>query len=191
MEYEDLAGAVLPILMEQDLAVMSFEMTEKKFYLKVVNKAVERKLAAAGGHFGDRQHNIVRCLSPAVTISDSEVGYGSANVLVGLYDSFCSNLATFGERSVRRHHVGGKHELVGDYTVLSQETKQLTAKATIARSVTSFATLSTPRPSTNWPIVLPPPRNRRSRATTWSRWSTWPASGLAWSRPKPSRCSST
>lgn len=135
MEYEDLAAAVLPVLMQMDVAIMSYELTETRLYMKVVSKEVERQLEARGGHFGDGKHNIVRVVSPAITISDSEVGFGSASVMVGVYDSFCSNLATFGERSMRKYHVGAKHELAAgvDYALLSDDTKQKTATATIAQ----------------------------------------------------------
>jgi hypothetical protein len=135
LEYEDLAEAVLPVLINLDVAVMSYQLTETRMYIKAVDKSVERELTARGGKFGDGAHNIVRCLSPAITISDSEVGFGSASVLAGVYDGFCSNLATFGERSVRKYHVGAKHEFAGDnvYSLLSDETKRKTSVATIAQ----------------------------------------------------------
>ena len=135
LEYEDLAEAVLPVLMDLDVAIMSYQLTDTRMYIKAVDRSVERELEARGGHFGDGGHNIVRCLSPAITISDSEVGYGSASILGGVYDGFCSNLATFGERSVRKYHVGAKHALAGgvDYALLSSDTKKKTAVATIAQ----------------------------------------------------------
>lgn len=134
LEYEDLANEILPVLLELDVAIMSFQLTETRMYIKAVDKRVERELQAIGGNFGDKQHNIVRMLSPAITISDSEVGFGSASVRGGVYDGFCSNLATFGERSVRKYHVGARHSL-GDevYSMLSNDTKQKTAVATIAQ----------------------------------------------------------
>lgn len=137
MEYEDMAGALLPVLLDIDVEVMSCQVTDTRMYIKCVDKRVTRELAAIGGKFGDGQHKIVRCLSPAITISDSEVGYGGANVLTGLYDSFCSNLATFNERSVRKYHVGARHDLVGEqhYTMLTDETKRKTQVATMAQLV--------------------------------------------------------
>ena len=135
LEYEDLAAGVLPVLMKLDVAIMSYQLTDTRMYIKVVDKEVERKLAAVGGKFGDGAHNIVRCLSPAITISDSEVGHGSASVLAGVYDSFCSNLATFGERSVRKYHMGTRHSIAAgtDYSVLSEDTRKKTTVATIAQ----------------------------------------------------------
>lgn len=135
LEYEDLARAIIPTLMELDVAIMSYQLTETKMYIKVVDKRVERELKAVGGKFGDGGHNIVRCLSPALTISDSEVGYGSAAVMAGCYDGFCSNLATFGERSVRKYHAGARHAIAADadYSLLSQDTRDKTAAATAAQ----------------------------------------------------------
>lgn len=131
LENEDLARAVLPVLMELDLAVMSCEITDRRLYIKAVDRKVERELAAIGGRFGDGQHKIVRCLSPAVTISNSEVGQGALAILGGVYDAFCSNLASFGERSTRKYHAGSKHELAGEatYALLSNETRRITDAA--------------------------------------------------------------
>lgn len=137
MEYEDMAGALLPVLLDIDVDVMSCQVTDTRMYIKCVDKRITRELAAIGGKFGDGKHNIVRVLSPAITISDSEVGYGGANVLTGLFDGFCSNLATFNERSVRKYHVGARHDLVGEqhYTMLTDETKRKTQVATMAQLV--------------------------------------------------------
>lgn len=134
LEYEDLAEAILPVLMQLDVAIMSYQLTETRMYIKAVDRRVERELQAMGGNFGDKQHNIVRTLSPAITISNSEVGMGSASVLGGVYDGFCSNLATFGERSVRKYHVGARHSL-GDevYSLLSNDTRAKTDVATKAQ----------------------------------------------------------
>jgi hypothetical protein len=137
MEYEDMAASLLPVLLDLDVDVMSCQVTDTRMYIKCVDKKVTRELAAIGGKFGDGKHNIVRCLSPAITISDSEVGYGGANVLTGVFDSFCSNLASFSERSVRKYHVGARHELVSEahYTMLTDDTKRKTQIASMAQLV--------------------------------------------------------
>lgn len=135
LENEDLAEAIIPVLQDMDVDVMSSEITETRLYIKVVDKRVTRELLAKGGKFGDGQHNIVRCLAPSITISNSEVGKGALSVLGGVYDSFCSNLATFGERSVRKYHVGGKHEITESaiFALLSDETRRKTDEATFAQ----------------------------------------------------------
>lgn len=131
LENEDLAEAVLPPLMELGLDVMSAQITDRRLYIKAVHPKVTREIKAVGGAFGDGKHNIVRCLAPAITISNSEVGDGALSILGGVYDGFCTNLATFGERSTKKYHVGKKNELVGDasYALLSDETRRLTDKA--------------------------------------------------------------
>lgn len=131
LENEDLAEAVIPSLMELGLDVMSSEITDRRLYIKAVDPKVTRELKAIGGQFGDGGHNIVRCLAPAITISNSEVGDGSLSILAGTFDSWCSNLATFGERSMRKFHIGGKHELGGDevYAMLSDQTRKLSDAA--------------------------------------------------------------
>jgi hypothetical protein len=135
IENEDMARATLPALLELDLEIMSSEITERRFYIKAVDKKVSRELAKIGGNFGDGKHVILRTVSPALTISNSEVGFGAASVLGGVYDAFCSNLASFGERSVRKYHVGSSNEIGADetYAVLSDETKKLTDQATLAQ----------------------------------------------------------
>jgi hypothetical protein len=131
LENEDLAQAVAGPLLDLDADVMSCQITESRLYIKAVDKKVTRELAKVGGRFGDGGHKIVRIASPAITISNSEVGQGALSVLGGVYDSFCSNLATFKERSTRKYHVGSKHELAGEdtFALLSDETRRITDEA--------------------------------------------------------------
>ena len=131
LENEDLAEAVLPVLGDLKLDIMSCEVTDRRLYIKAVDKKVSRELAKRGAHFGDGGHTIVRVASPAVTISNSEVCCGALSVLGGVYDDFCSNLASFGERSMRKSHVGARHELAGDdvYAMLSEGTRRKTDAA--------------------------------------------------------------
>jgi len=131
LENEELAQAVLPVIGDLGLDVMSCEITDKRLYIKAVDPKVTRELARHGAQFGDGGHTIVRVNSPAITISNSEVGWGALSVLGGLYDGFCSNLATFGERSMRKYHVGAKHDVLGDdvYALLSNDARQKTDAA--------------------------------------------------------------
>jgi len=127
MENEDLAEAVLPVLLDMNLAIMSCEITDRRLYIKAVDKKVERELAKTGARFGDGGHTIVRVTSPSITISNSEVGMGALSIQGGVYDSFCSNLASFGERSMRRAHLGQKQNIAeGElYAMLSDKSKKL------------------------------------------------------------------
>jgi hypothetical protein len=136
IENEDLLEAILPILLgDGRFDIMSCECTERRLYLKVVDKAVTRKLAETGNHFGDHQHKIIRITSPAITVSNSEVGMGALSIQAGIYDSFCSNLATFGERSMKRYHVGARHDILGDdvMALLSAQTQNLTNAALMSQ----------------------------------------------------------
>ena len=133
LENEDFAEAVLPVLASLDLDIMSCEITDRRLYIKAVDPSVTRELRAHGASFGDGGHTIVkmRTAQPAITISNSEIGEGRLSVLGGLYDSFCSNLASFGERSMKKTHLGKRHELAEDtlFELLSDETKRKTDEA--------------------------------------------------------------
>jgi hypothetical protein len=124
----DLATAALPVLSELGVEVMSAEVTERRLYIKAVDRSVIREIPE-GHTMGDGTHTIVRMakLSPLVTLSNSEIGLGSLSILGGTFNSFCTNLATFGERSMRQYHVGGRHDIAeGDvYAMLSEQTRRL------------------------------------------------------------------
>jgi hypothetical protein len=131
----DLAEAVLPILMDElKLDIMSCEITERRLYIKAVDPAMTREIQKIGGAWGDGQHKIVhmRKACPAITVANSEVGLGRLSVLGGLYDGGCTNLATFGERSVQRTHLGKRNEFEGEellWEILSDKTKEVTDEA--------------------------------------------------------------
>jgi hypothetical protein len=127
MENEDLGEAVIPVLGDLGLDIVSSEITDRRLYIKAVDKKVSRELAKTGARFGDGGHTIVRVASPAITIANSEVGLGALSIQGGVFDSFCSNLAFFGERSMRQAHVGGKHTIAeGELcAMLSDKTRRL------------------------------------------------------------------
>lgn len=130
LEDIDLAKAALPALANLDLDIMSAQITETRFYLKAVGKQLSRELAKHGAALGDGGHTIVDVLYPAVTISNSEVGCGALSILRGTYKRGCSNLATFAALSMKKYHIGTKHDL-GDevYAILSDQTKRATDAA--------------------------------------------------------------
>lgn len=137
MENEDLANALLPVIADLGLKVSSCEITDRRMYIKAVDPKVIRELAKTGARFGDGGHTIVRTASPAITISNSEVGHGAWSVRGGYYDGFCSNLAFFGERSMRQAHVGGKQTIAeGElYAMLSDRSKRLDSAALYSKLV--------------------------------------------------------
>ena len=136
IEHEDLAEIVLPIFADLNLDIMSCEITEHRLYLKAVDKNVSREMKALnpGAYFGDGGHTILytKEAHPAITVANSETGEGRLSVLGGLYQGWCTNLATFSERSVTKTHLGARHELAADdalFELLSDETKRKTDEA--------------------------------------------------------------
>jgi hypothetical protein len=132
-ENEDFAEAVLPVIADLGLDIMSCEITDRRLYIKAVDPKVTREIKALGGAWGDGKHIIKRgCAAPAVTLSNSETGDGRLSVLGGIYQDWCTNLASFGARSLKKTHLGARHELIegeGLYELLTDETKKKTDEA--------------------------------------------------------------
>jgi hypothetical protein len=134
LENIDLASAVLPILADLRMDIVSAEITEARFYLKVVNHAVQRDIERVrpGAYMGDGGHTVFDTCVPAMTIRNSEVGAGALVVESGMLTKACTNLAFFSDAGMKRRHVGARHELLeaGDFTeLLSDRTKKLTDAA--------------------------------------------------------------
>lgn len=125
--------AVLPPLLQRDLEVVSCEVTERRLYLKVVDKRINRDIPS-GRHMGDGTHTIFDTASPAMVVSNSEIGDGALSVSTGIWTKACTNLAVFAERSKRTRHVGSKID-IGDelYAMLSDDTRRKTDDATFAQ----------------------------------------------------------
>ncbi len=125
LENEDLAEAVLPVLLEKDLLILSCDITQTRLYIKAVSKNIEKDVPK-GNKRGDGSHVIYDTLSPAITISNSEVGFGALSIETGTYTKACTNLAMFGA-SMRKYHTGARAELSDQvYEMLSDKTKRLT-----------------------------------------------------------------
>jgi len=123
LENEDLAEAVLPVLMERGAVVWSANITETRFYLKAVDEKIVRDIPK-GHAIGDGTHAFFDTVSPAVSISNSEVGAGSLAICTSIFTKACTNLAVF-ERSVRKYHVGGRADTSEDaYRLLTDETRR-------------------------------------------------------------------
>jgi hypothetical protein len=131
LENEDLAEAVLPVLLELDVSIMSCDITDTKLYIKAVDRKVERSIPK-GHHIGDGTHTIFKTdeLCPAIVISNSEVGKGRLLVQTSLFTKACTNLAVFDDSSIKRNHVGGKHEIADGFeALLSDETRRVSDQA--------------------------------------------------------------
>jgi hypothetical protein len=125
LDNSDLLEACLPPLLDMGVEVMSCEVTDRKLYLKVVDQKIKRDLPT-GWSPTNRGHTRFDTVSPAVVISNSEVGWGALAVQGSVWTGGCSNLMIIKEQSVRKYHVGSKLEL-GEEThrMLSETTKKL------------------------------------------------------------------
>lgn len=128
LENEDLAEAVLPVLLNLNLMIISCEITDRKLYIKAVDRDIQKDVPN-GKHMGDGGHTIFDTISPAIIVSNSEVGYGSLSVERGVWTRACTNLASFGA-NMRKYHTGKRAELSDDvYHLLTDETKKATDRA--------------------------------------------------------------
>lgn len=124
----DLAEAVLPVLMEKQLIILSTEITETRMYIKAVDQSIEKGLPE-GFHMGDGRHHIFDTVSPAITISNSEIGAGSLSIEAGVWTKACTNLAVFGAK-MRKYHTGTRADVSEEvYALLTDQTKSATDRA--------------------------------------------------------------
>jgi hypothetical protein len=67
-------------------------------------------------------------VSPAIVISDSEVGQGALSVEAGIYTKMCTNLAIAASRCMKKYHLGARigEDLTG---FLTDHTRKLTDAA--------------------------------------------------------------
>jgi len=123
-----LADAVMPILNDLNLIVLSSEITERRFYIKAVDSSIQKDLPE-GFSMGDGSHHIFDTVAPAIVISNSEIGAGSISIETSIFTRACTNLATFGA-TLRKYHTGARAELSDEvYALLSDRTKSATDQA--------------------------------------------------------------
>lgn len=133
LENYDLAEAVLPTLLDHNLVIMSCEITEKRLYIKAVDQRITRDVPT-GKQLGDASHNFFDTCSPAIIISNSEVGFGRLSVESGVYTKACTNLCMIAAGGMKRTHIGARHAAISDSVenidrLLSSETRKATDKA--------------------------------------------------------------
>jgi hypothetical protein len=128
LDYEDLAEVVLPILLDRNLIILACEITERRLYIKAVDQRILRDVPT-GRSLGDGSHEFFDTCSPAVTISDSEVGYGALSIETGVYTRACTNLAMIGT-NMRKFHTGSRASISDEvYALLTDDTKKTTDAA--------------------------------------------------------------
>lgn len=124
----DLAKAVLPVLNQLNLLVLSCEITERNLYIKCVDRSIERSVPT-GRKMGDGSHCLFDTCCPAIIIRNSEVGEGTLVIEFGVWTRACTNLAAFGA-CMRKYHTGKRAEISEDvYALLSDQTKRLSDAA--------------------------------------------------------------
>lgn len=131
LDNHDLAEAVLPILQDLGLIFMSTEITDTRLYIKAVDPRIERD-CPTGRKIGDGSHVIYDTLSPAVIVSNSEVGLGMLKVEYGVYTKQCTNMASFADGGMKKRHLGARAAMDDGETIrhlLSDATKQATDRA--------------------------------------------------------------
>jgi hypothetical protein len=132
LENVELAEAVLPVLMDLRLEVVSAQITERRLYIKCVDQSINLDIPS-GRRMGDGSHTIFDTCAPAVIISNSEVGVGMLSVESGVWTRACTNLAVFADQGMKKRHLGARHDLssVVDNIreLLSDETRRQTDKA--------------------------------------------------------------
>jgi hypothetical protein len=129
LENFDLFEAIFPVLQELNLLVVSADITETKMYIKAVDKSIERDIPT-GRSMGDGTHTIFDTLSPAICISNSEIGAGTLSVETGVLTKGCTNLAFF-MKAIRKYHIGAKADIGEEvYALLQNDTKRVTDAAT-------------------------------------------------------------
>lgn len=128
LDNAELLEAALPRIVDLKVDVLSCEVTESRLYLKVVDQRIRRDLptGVALGH----GHTRFDTVSPALVISNSEVGAGALAVQTSVWTGGCSNLMVISERSTRKYHVGARADLGEEvYALLSDETRRVTDEA--------------------------------------------------------------
>lgn len=113
----ELAEAVLPVLGDLGCEIVSSEITDRKLYIKAVDKRVVRELKLKGKTLGEgHEHFKTDNLSPCIYIGNSEIGDGTLDVKAGTFTEGCTNLAFFSYgSSMKKYHIGGKGQF-GDFS---------------------------------------------------------------------------
>lgn len=133
LENEDLAEAVLPVLQDEGLIIVSAALTDTRFYIKAVDPRITRDVPT-GRRLGDGSHVFFDTVSPAITIRNSEVGLGLLAVETSVWTKVCTNLATFGS-CLRKYHTGARAEVSDEvYALLTDDTKRKTDAAIWAQT---------------------------------------------------------
>ena len=117
-----IAQTVLPIIADMPEAqIESCEVTDARMYIKVVNPRLTTEVVP-----GD-------IVQSGIIISNSEVGKGALSIQPLVYRLVCRNGMVVNDASTRRRHVGRGNVAGEDFTVYSDETRELDDRALMAK----------------------------------------------------------
>ena len=119
IDNDRVADTVLPLIWEMgaDARVESCEITERRMYLKVVNKRLTADVVP-----GDT-------VQSGILITNSEVGLGSVNIQPLIYRLVCSNGMVVNDAGTRKYHVGRGNEVDENYEIYTSDTREAEDKA--------------------------------------------------------------
>lgn len=130
----DLAQAILPVLFERKVDIVSAELTDTRFYIKGILPELSDELPE--GQTWGLGHNNTRSmvgrdgrLVSAIVISNSDVGAGSLRVEPSVFTTWCTNLAILMKAAMKKYHIGRSFEADEDLSVYRDETRQADDKA--------------------------------------------------------------
>jgi hypothetical protein len=114
---------VLPKLLDNpEIEIVQSEITEKKLYIKAVNHSMKSEISV-----GD-------IVESGITISNSEVGYGSVSITPFIYRLVCSNGLKVNDSKIQAKHLtSSQADRDGVYNLLSDEAKQKDSEALLLK----------------------------------------------------------
>ena len=121
----DFSNVMLEACADRNLDVVSCEVTEKRLYIKAIDR--QEFEVPVGYKMGDGSHKIFDVCCPVFIASNSEVGYGRLVLETGVYTKACTNLAWFADGGMKRTHLGARYKLAESMDVESID-QYLTAK---------------------------------------------------------------
>lgn len=117
LDSHDLLETVLPAFLENDMQVISSELTERRLFLKALSPKVETEV---------KKGDVVQY---GLTISSSDVGCGSVRVEPLIYRLSCLNGLIMPDSSVRKFHIGKDLSIEGVRELMSDEAKETEDRA--------------------------------------------------------------
>lgn len=110
LDNHDFGQVILNACADRKLEVVSCEITEKRLYIKAMDK--QEFQVPVGYKMGDGSHKIFDVCCPVFIAANSEVGFGRLVLETGVYTRACTNLAWFTDGGMKRTHLGSRHKIV-------------------------------------------------------------------------------